>query len=126
LRTHSATSGTSTPDNPQPKGPIESGAADPGPAAGSCHDLLEALVEVVDLRKRRGIRHRLVAILALAAAAVVAGARSSVAAGQWASNAPAAVRVHPCTGAFVVPSESTIRRTLQASDADQLDAVLGA
>jgi len=87
---------------------------------------------VVDPRKRRGIRHRLVSILALAAAAVVAGARSYVAAGQWAAHAPVgvldalAVRVHPRTGVFVVPSESTIRRTLQACDGDQLDEVLGA
>jgi hypothetical protein len=63
---------------------------------------------------------------------VVAGAPSYVAAGQWAANAPAGVlgalevRVHPRTGRFVVPCESTIRRTLQACDGDQLDAVLGA
>src|SRR3954467_10995019 len=79
-----------------------------------------------------GIRHRLVSILALAAAAVVAGARSSVAAEQWAANAPAGVlgalevRIHPRTGRYVVPCESTIRRPLQACDGDQLDAVLGA
>jgi predicted transposase YbfD/YdcC len=132
LRAQSATSGTSTPDHPQPEGPSGSGASDPGPGAGSCRDLLDALAEVVDPRKRRGIRHRLVSILALAAAAVVAGARSYVAAGQWASHAPVgvldalAVRVHPRTGGFVVPSESTIRRTLQACDGDQLDTVLGA
>jgi len=39
-----------------------------------------------------GIRHRLVSILVLAAAAVVAGARSYTAAGQWAAHAPAGVR----------------------------------
>lgn len=132
MHAQSATSDPSTPDNPRPEDPIASGAADPGPAEGSCRDLLDALAEVVDPRKPRGIRHRLVSILALAAAAVVAGARSYVAAGQWASHAPAgvlgalAVRVHPRTGAFVVPSESTIRRILQACDGDQLDAVLGA
>ncbi|MGH3832960.1 MAG: ISAs1 family transposase, partial [Pseudonocardiaceae bacterium] len=132
MRAQSATSGTSTSDTPRPEDPIASGAADPGPAEGSCRDLLDALAEVVDPRKPRGIRHRLVSILALAAAAVVAGARSYVAAGQWAANAPAgvlgalAVRVHPRTGAFVVPSESTIRRILRSCDGDQLDAVLGA
>jgi hypothetical protein len=36
------------------------------------------------------------------------------------------VRVHPRTGRYMVPCESTIRRTLQACDGDQLDAVLGA
>jgi predicted transposase YbfD/YdcC len=121
----------STFGNPLPEDPIES-IADPGPGEGSCRDLLVALRTVVDPRKRRGIRHQLVSILALAAAAVVAGARSYVAAGQWAANVPAGVlgalevRVHPRTGRFVVPCESTIRRTLQACDGDQLDAVLGA
>lgn len=87
---------------------------------------------MVDPRKRRGIRHQLVSILAVAAAAVVAGARSYVAAAQWAAHAPAEVlaaleiRVDPHTGAFVVPCESTIRRTLQARDGDLLDKVLGA
>ncbi|PZS40791.1 MAG: hypothetical protein DLM62_01000 [Pseudonocardiales bacterium] len=55
-----------------------------------------------------------------------------VAAGQWVANAPVgmldtlAVRVHPRTAMFVVPCESTIRRTLQACDGERLDAVLGA
>lgn len=52
---------------------------------------------------------RLVSILALAAVAVVAGARSSVAVGRWAAHAPAGVlaalgvRVDPRDGRFVVP-----------------------
>ena len=133
MRAQSATFGTSTCGQPQPEDPIES-SADPGPGQGSCRDLLESLRTVVDPRKRRGIRHRLVSILALAAAAaaVVAGARSYVAAGQGAANAPAGVlgalevRVHPRTGRYVVSCESTIRRTLHACDGDQLDAVLGA
>ncbi|MGH3828628.1 MAG: ISAs1 family transposase [Pseudonocardiaceae bacterium] len=130
MHAQSATSGPSIPDNPRPQHPTEAGAS--GPAEGSCRELLDALAQVVDPRKPRGIRHRLVSILALAAAAVIAGARSYVAAGQWASHAPAGVlgaltvRVHPRTGAFVVPSESTIRRAPQACDGDQLDAVLGA
>jgi hypothetical protein len=131
LRAQSATFGTSTSGHPRPEDPIESDP-DPGPGQGSCRDLLESLRTVIDPRRRRGIRHRLVSILALAAAAVVAGARPYVAAGQWAANAPAGVlgalevRVHPRTGRYVVPCESTIRRTLQACDGDQLDAVLGA
>ncbi|MGH3719915.1 MAG: transposase family protein [Pseudonocardiaceae bacterium] len=91
MRAQSATSGSSTSDTPRPEDPIASGAVDPGGAEGSCRDLLDALAEVVDPRKPRGIRHRLVSILALAAAAVVAGARSYVAAGQWAANAPSGV-----------------------------------
>jgi predicted transposase YbfD/YdcC len=131
LRAQSATFGTSTSGNPQSEDLIES-AVDPGPGPGSCRDLLESLRAVVDPRKPRGIRHHLVSILALAAAAVVAGARSYVAAGQWAAHAPDGVlaalevRIDPRDGQFVVPSESTIRRTLQACDGDLIDAVLGA
>ena len=126
MRAQSVTFGTSTSGHPRPEDPIESSTG-PSPGEGSCRDLLESRRTVVDPRKRRGIRHRLVSILALAAA----GARSYVAAGQWAANAPAGVlgalevRVHPRTGRYVVPCESTIRRTLQACNGDQLDAVLG-
>jgi len=117
--------------NPAPPAPAD---ADPDPrhGPGSRRDLLVALRAVVDPRDRRGIRHPLVSILALAAAAVVAGDRSYVALGQWAAHAPAEVlgalevRVHPREGRFVVPHESTIRRTLHACDGDQVDAVLGA
>ena len=42
-------------------------------------DLVAALATVPDPRARRGIRHRLVTVLALAVCAVLAGARSYVA-----------------------------------------------
>ena len=131
MRTQSVTSSPSTSDNPRPEEAIESAGTDPGPGEDGCRDLLEALRTVVDPRNPRGIRHQLVSILAATAAAVVAGARSYVAAAQWAAHAPAEVlaalqtRVDPRTGAFVVPCESTIRRTLQACDGDLLDKVLG-
>jgi hypothetical protein len=131
LRAQSATFGTSTSAHPQPEDPIES-SADPDPGQGNCRDLLASLRTVVDPRQRRGIRHRLVSILALAAAAVVTGTQSYVAAAQWAPNAPAGVlgtlevRVHPRTGHYVMPCESTIQRALQACDGDQLDAMLDA
>jgi hypothetical protein len=128
LRAQSATFDTTTTATPPVHDSIRSDT-EPGPAEDSCRDLLEALRAVADPRHRRGIRHQLVSILALAAAAVVAGARSYVALGQWAAHAPAGVlaalevRVHPCSGHFVPPSESTIRRTLQDCDGDQIDAI---
>ena len=79
-----------------------------------------------------GRRHRLAAILALAVAAVAAGAKSLTAIAEWAAAAPgwvlAAVRVRrdPRTGSLVVPSETTIRRTLGKADADALNAQVGA
>ncbi|MGP3963499.1 transposase family protein [Nonomuraea sp. 3N208] len=45
--------------------------------------LLDHLRQVPDPRDRRGIRHALASILAVAAAAVLAGARSFTAIGEW-------------------------------------------
>ncbi len=87
--------------------------------------LLAALRSVPDPRRRQGLRHELGGILAVAAAAVVAGATSYVAIAEWAATAsPAALDRLGMTGE--VPSESTIRRTLQRLDADGLDVILGA
>ncbi|MGW5518234.1 transposase family protein [Nocardia africana] len=82
--------------------------------------LLEVLGEVTDPRARRGVRYSAQAILA----AVVAGARSLTAIGQWVGEAPAAVLSELGFGASV-PVESTIRRLLQAVDADALDKAIG-
>ncbi|MBV9142103.1 MAG: transposase family protein [Pseudonocardiales bacterium] len=71
-------------------------------------------------------------MLAWAAAAVVAGTRSSVAAGQWAAHAPArvlgalGVRVDSRSGVFVVPCESTIPRVIADCDGDPSMHALGA
>lgn len=88
----------------------------------SCADLLASFAELPDPRRRRGVRHQVQAILAIAAAAVVAGARSFTAIGEWADEAPQQVlaalgaRLDPDTGAYVAPHEATLRRTIQAFD----------
>jgi len=51
--------------------------------------LLAALNTVTDPRKPRGVRHCLPGILAIAACAVIAGARSFVAIAEWAAEAGA-------------------------------------
>ena len=88
-------------------------------------ELLAALRSVPDPRHRRGIRHSVGAILAIAACAVLTGARSFTAIAGWAADtgsaALAALGVGP-----VVPCESTIRRTLQRLDGDALDTAIGA
>ena len=87
--------------------------------------LLAALQQVPDPRKPRGLRHGLPVILSIAVCAVIAGARSFVAIAEWAAQAsPAAVAKLGVTGE--VPSESTIRRTINKIDANGLDVVLGA
>src|ERR687894_725195 len=74
-------------------------------------------------RKARGRRHRLVTVLALSVAAVLAGARSYVAIAEWAHDLLVSARVRLGIGRRA-PTESTIRRILQAVDLDALDAAL--
>ena len=85
-------------------------------------DLLVALATVPDPRARRGIRHRLVTVLALAVCAVLAGARSYVAIAEWSHDLPLGVRIRlGLTVRRATPSESAIRRILQKVDPEALD-----
>jgi predicted transposase YbfD/YdcC len=93
--------------------------------------LLAYLAAVPDPRATRGRRHPLVAILGLAAAAVLAGARSIAAIADWAAETPQPVRAalgahRDAPGCFAVPAEATIRRTLARLDADALAGAIGA
>ena len=94
--------------------------------------LLVALGDVPDPRKRRGIRHDLPQILAVATLATLRGATSLFAIGELAAELPQEAlcrldaRISPRTGRRVAPEESTIRRMLKAIDADALDRVVNA
>jgi predicted transposase YbfD/YdcC len=98
--------------------------------ATDCESLLDHLALVPDPRRRRGIRHAWCSLLAIAAVAVVAGARSLTAIAEWAADAPQqvlmllGVRRDPLTGDFQVPHEATIRRALAIVDADAFDAAV--
>ncbi|MEW6523300.1 MAG: Druantia anti-phage system protein DruA [Bacillota bacterium] len=81
--------------------------------------LLDYLRKLPDPRRRRGIRHSQVAILAVAICAVLCGHRSYVAIGEWAADQPQGVlqravitlRVatfHPVSPPFAVPSKRLI------------------
>jgi predicted transposase YbfD/YdcC len=93
--------------------------------------LLAYLATIRDPRARRGRRHPLVAVLAMAAAAVLTGARSMTAIAEWAGDAPQVVRA--ALGArreapeyWAVPAEATIRRTLGRVDPEALTGAIGA
>ena len=104
--------------------------ADPlGPAEGP--HLLAYLATIGDPRRPSGRRHPLVAILAMAAAAVLTGARSITAIAEWAADTPQPVRAalgarRDAPDRWVVPAETTIRRTLTRVDPNLLAAVIGA
>lgn len=99
------------------------GELPPGVAVPEPADLLTVLVSVPDPRCRRGIRHRYAAMLAVALCAVLAGARSYVAIGEWAADMPATVRLRLGVGRRVF-SETTIRRALQITDPQTLSVAL--
>ena len=88
--------------------------------------LLEVLGQVVDPRARRGVRHRFAGVLAVALAAVLAGARSFFAIGEWVADADADVLARLGVVGVRRPCEATIRRALTRVDGDLLDAVVGA
>lgn len=99
--------------------------------AGQCPGLLEYLARVPDPRDPRGVRHTLTSLLLSAVAAVLAGARSFAAVGEWVADAPPqvlaalGVRHDPLARRFEPPDEATIRRVLEAVDAAALDAAVG-
>src|SRR6185312_10615014 len=70
-------------------------------------------------------------VLAIAAAAVLAGSRSVQAIGEWAAEAPQVVlaalraRQHPLTGRFRAPHIDTFRRVLRRVDAEAVDRAIG-
>jgi predicted transposase YbfD/YdcC len=116
--------------------PIPAAVTDPDHArplgVGECPGLLERLATIPDPRDRRGRRHTLASVLAVSAAAVLAGARSVAAIAEWATDAPGpvlaalGVRRDPLTRRCQVPGEATIRRVLARVDGDAVDATVGA
>ncbi|WP_233273577.1 ISAs1 family transposase [Streptomyces broussonetiae] len=93
--------------------------------------LLERLAEVPDPRDPRGVRHRLAVVLALTTCAMLAGATSLLAVGEWIADAPehvlerVGVDSDPLLPRRVLPAESTVRRLLARIDGDALDRAVG-
>jgi DDE_Tnp_1-associated len=99
------------------------------PLARVCGDLLGLLGGVSDGRPGQGRDHPVAVVLALAAAAVVAGMRGYTAIASWISDVPAAVLVDLYIRAGALPagppSKTTIWRVLTDADAEALDAAVG-
>ena len=110
----------------------ESAAAEPivfVPVSDVCGGLLELFAAVPDGRSGRGRDHPAMAVLALAAAAVVAGMKGYAAITGWVADVPAAVLadLYLRSGAAPAPppSKSTIWRVLTDTDPDAFDAAVG-
>ncbi|MFE9454845.1 ISAs1 family transposase [Streptomyces sp. NPDC006739] len=99
--------------------------------SGEVPGLLERLAQVPDPRDPRGVRHALAVVLTLTACAVLTGATSLLAVGEWIADAPPHVlerlgmRPDPVLPRRLVPSEATVRRLLARIDGDALDRAVG-
>jgi len=99
------------------------------PVADACCDLLELFAGVSDGRAGRGRDHPVAAVLALAAAAVVAGMRGYTAITGWVADVPPAILadLYLRSGAAAAPppSKTTIWRILTDADAGAFDVAVG-
>jgi hypothetical protein len=95
-----------------------------------CCDLLELFAEVSDGRVGQGKDHPVAAVLALAAAAVVAGMKGYTAITGWVADVPPAILadLYLRSGAAPAPppSKTTIWRVLTDADTEAFDAAVGA
>lgn len=87
--------------------------------------LVELLERLTDPRRRRGIRHSMVSVLALAVVAMLCGARSLAAIAQCAADLPEGTRRRLGVRPLRPPSEPTFRRVLRTIDVAELDSQLG-
>jgi len=110
----------------------EPGQMTPGVTVGlaqACHDLLELLGDVSDGRSGQGRDHPAAAVLALAAAATVAGMKGYTAIAGWVADVPGDLLADPYMRAGAAPAgapgKTTIWRVLTGTDAPALDTAIG-
>jgi len=87
--------------------------------------LMERIRRISDPRMARGIRHRFEVVVGIAVCAVLCGARNYRAIGDWAAGLGREVLRRFGSNRASAPSESAIRRLLQAIDAEETDRHLG-
>ncbi len=88
--------------------------------------LLEALGQVPDPRARRGVRYPFTAVLAVVVCAMLGGARSFTAIGEWVADLPADARAGLGLPAQRIPGPVTIWRILIGIDWRALETAIGA
>ncbi|MGQ0575665.1 MAG: ISAs1 family transposase [Pseudonocardia sp.] len=91
-----------------------------------CTDLLQRFAVVSDGRRDQGRVHPVAVVLALCAAAVVAGMASFTAIAGWATDVPAELLAKLYGRRCDPPSKATIWRVVTGADAAAVDAVIGA
>ncbi len=87
--------------------------------------LMDLLKTLVDPRKRRGVRHPVVTVVAIGVCAALSGARSFAAIAEWAKGLSREGLRRLGSKRWNPPSEPTIRRVLQRLDANAVDAQIG-
>ncbi len=87
--------------------------------------LMDLLKTLVDPRKRRGVRHPVVTVVAIGVCAALSGARSFTAIAEWAQGLSREGLRRLGSKRWRPPSEPTIRRVLQRLDANAVDAQIG-
>lgn len=93
--------------------------------------LIEYLRRIPEPRMARGIRHNRISVLAVAICAILSGAKTFAAIGEWAARASQSMlrrfgcRWNRMEKIYEAPSEPTIRRLLQQIDAAAVDRELG-
>src|SRR6266480_7851203 len=99
------------------------------PVADACCDLLELFAGVSDGRSGQGRDHPVAAVLALAAAAVVAGMKGYTAIAGWVKDVPppvlADLYLRAGSAPAPPPAKATIWRVITGADAEVFDATAG-
>jgi hypothetical protein len=93
--------------------------------------LLDYLTLLKDSRKKRGIRHSQISILAVAICALLSGSKCFIAVGERAASLSQEMlkrlgcRYSDRLEKFVPPSEKTLRLALKRVDGDEVDDIIG-
>lgn len=87
--------------------------------------LIDLLRMLDDPRHRRGVRHPLVTVVAIAVCAALSGARGFQAVAEWGKDLSRDALQRLGSKRWTAPSEPTIRRVLSKLDAETWDAHIG-